>query len=73
MLLRIYLVIDMEHLIPYERLMKIAKSMHTFIFLHVCDEEKAYKECGLSDEENRILGSIYIDGKPTIVCIVESK
>lgn len=40
-----------------ERLLKIAKKMHTWIFLHTADEEKAYKECGLTDEENILLGS----------------
>ena len=39
-----------------ERLLKIAKKMHTWIFLHSVDEEEAYKECGLSPEENASLG-----------------
>lgn len=39
-----------------ERLKTIAKKMHTWIFLNSCDEEKAYAECGLTDEENALLG-----------------
>ena len=39
-----------------ERLKAIAKKMHTWIFLHSCDEEKAYAECGLTDEENALFG-----------------
>lgn len=39
-----------------ERLLKIAKAMHTWIFLHTGNEEKAYEECGLTDEENALLG-----------------
>lgn len=40
------------------RLCKIAGAMHTWIFLHTGDEEKAYKECGLTDEDNAMLGYI---------------
>lgn len=43
-------------MIEYERLLKIAKAMHTWIFLHTGDEQKAYDEIGLTDEENAILG-----------------
>ena len=39
-----------------ERLLKIEKKMHTWIFLNSYDEDKAYKECGLTDEENALLG-----------------
>ena len=39
-----------------ERLQEIAKKMHTWIFLNSYDEEKAYAECGLTDEENIMLG-----------------
>lgn len=42
--------------IPYERLLKIAKKMHLWIFHHSFDEQEAYDECGLTDEENAILG-----------------
>lgn len=38
------------------RLFKIAGAMHTWIYLHTVDEEKAYKECGLTDEEDQMLG-----------------
>ena len=41
-----------------ERLRKIAGAMHTWIFLHTGDEEKAYKECGLTDEDNAMPGYI---------------
>ena len=43
-------------LISYERLFKIAKAMHTYIFLHSGDEQAAYDECGLTAEENAELG-----------------
>ena len=39
-----------------ERLIEIAKRMHCWIFLHTDDEQKAYKECGLTDEENALFG-----------------
>lgn len=42
----------------YEELLKAAKKMHTWIFLHTGDEQKAYDECGLSDEMNISLGYI---------------
>ena len=42
--------------ISYERLLQIARKMHLFIFLNVADEQSAYDEIGLSDEENSILG-----------------
>ena len=42
--------------ISYERLLEIAKAMHTWIFLHTFDEAKTYEELGLTDEENAILG-----------------
>ena len=37
-------------------LLKAAKAMHTWIFLHTGDEQEAYDECGLSDEMNVELG-----------------
>lgn len=40
------------------RLRKIAGAMHTWIFRHTGDEEKAYQECGLTDEDNAMLGYI---------------
>ena len=39
-----------------DRLLKIARKMHTWIFLHVEDEQKAYDDLGLSDDDNRLLG-----------------
>ena len=39
-----------------ERLKKIARKMHLWIFLHSDDEQKAYDELGLTDEENTMLG-----------------
>ena len=39
-----------------EELLKAAKKMHTWIFLNTGDEQKAYDECGLSDEMNAALG-----------------
>ena len=43
-------------MIEYERLLQIAKKMHTLIFLHSGDEQEVYDELGLTDEENTILG-----------------
>lgn len=40
----------------YDELLKVARAMHTWIFLHSGDEELAYKACGLSDEMNAFLG-----------------
>ena len=42
--------------IDYDKLLKVAKAMHTWIFLHSGNEELAYKACGLSDEMNAVLG-----------------
>lgn len=39
-----------------EELLKAARAMHLWIFLNTGDEEKAYEECGLSDEMNLALG-----------------
>lgn len=39
-----------------EELLKAAKAMHTWIFLNTGDEQKAYDECGLSDDMNVALG-----------------
>ena len=40
----------------YKELLHAAKKMHTWIFLNTGDEQKAYDECGLSDEMNDALG-----------------
>ena len=42
----------------YEDLLKAAKKMHEWIFLNSFDEEEAYRECGLTDEQNILLGSL---------------
>ena len=42
--------------IPYERLLEIAKKMHTWIFLNSYDEQEVYEELGLTEEEDCILG-----------------
>lgn len=42
--------------ILYSRLLELATKMHTWIFLHTGDEQEAYDEIGLTDEENAILG-----------------
>lgn len=42
--------------IPYDRLLTIAKAMHLWIFKHTADEQEAYEECGLTPEEDAILG-----------------
>ncbi len=39
-----------------DHLLKIAKKMHLWIFEHTCDEYAAYKECGLTDEDDARLG-----------------
>lgn len=39
-----------------EELLKVAKAMHTWIFLNSGDEQVAYDECGLTDEMNMALG-----------------
>lgn len=39
-----------------EELLRAAKKMHTWIFLNTGDEQKAYDECGLSDEMDAALG-----------------
>lgn len=46
----------MEKKIEYDRLLHIAKKMHLWIFLHTGDEEEVYKELGITDEEDKILG-----------------
>lgn len=51
--------------ISYERLLQIARKMHLWIFLHSGDDNYEYEKMGITDEENAILGSIYVikDGK----------
>lgn len=40
----------------YDHLLKIARKMHTWIFLNTGDEQAAYDEIGLSAEDNILLG-----------------
>lgn len=47
--------------ISYERLLKIARKMHLWIFLHVVDDNYEYEKMGITEEENTILGSIYVE------------
>lgn len=49
-----------EH-ISYERLLTIARKMHLWIFLHVVDDNYEYGKMGITEEENAILGSIYVE------------
>ena len=39
-----------------EELLRLARKMHTWIFLNTCDEQKAYDEIGLTGEQNAMLG-----------------
>ena len=39
-----------------DELVKVAKAMHTWIFLNSADEQAVYDECGLTDEMNAALG-----------------
>ena len=47
---------EMKAVPSYEELLKAARGMHIWIFLHSGNEELAYKACGLSDEMNAFLG-----------------
>lgn len=50
-------ILEEETYIPsYDELLKAARAMHTWIFLHSGNEKLAYKACGLSDEMNAFLG-----------------
>lgn len=40
----------------YNKLLKAAKAMHTWIFLNTGDEQEVYDECHLDDEMNALLG-----------------
>lgn len=42
----------------YDHLLRAARRMHEWIFLNSCDELEAYRECGLTDEDNALLGYI---------------
>ena len=39
-----------------EELLRIGAKMHTWIFLHTTDEQAAYDEIGLTDEQNAMFG-----------------
>lgn len=47
---------DVVSIEDYKHLLKVARAMHTWIFLNTCDEQKAYDECHLTDEDNDLLG-----------------
>lgn len=47
---------DVVSVEDYKHLLKMARAMHTWIFLNTCDEQKAYYECHLTDEDNDLLG-----------------
>ncbi len=47
-----------NHKIEYDRLLNIANQMYTWIFTHTADHVTAYKECGLTDEEIYVIGSL---------------
>lgn len=42
--------------ISYKRLLKLAKKMHTWIFLNTGDEQAVYDEIGITEEENYVFG-----------------
>ena len=42
----------------FRRVLDAAKRMHEWIFLNVPDEEQVYKECGISQDINALLGSL---------------
>lgn len=54
----------------YMHLLKLAKKMHTWIFLHTFNEDETYKELGLTDEDNALFGSF---GKFYYSCNPNSK
>lgn len=43
-------------IISYERLLEIARKMHTWIFCNTGDEQAVYDELGITEEENVIFG-----------------
>ena len=47
--------------ISYERLLEIARKMHLWIFLHSGDDNYEYEKMGITEEENAILGSVYVE------------
>lgn len=48
----------------YDRVLHLAKLMHTWIFLNTFDEQAVYDELGFTDEDNALLGSI---GRPIVI------
>lgn len=47
---------DVRSAEDYNKLLKAAKAMHTWIFLNTGDEQAVYDECHLDDEMNALLG-----------------
>lgn len=50
------LAADVVSKADYDELLKAARAMHTWIFLHSFDELEAYDECNLTPEMNALLG-----------------
>lgn len=40
----------------YDHVLELARKMHTWIFSNTYDEQAAYDEMGLTDEDNALLG-----------------
>lgn len=47
---------DWNFVINYDRLFELAEKMHLYIFMHADNIDEAYKEIGLKNYENKILG-----------------
>jgi hypothetical protein len=47
---------EIQENITKERLLELCFEMHKWIYLHTGDEEEAYNEIGLTDEENFLFG-----------------
>lgn len=41
----------------YSILLKIAKKLHEWIFIHTLNEDEVFRELGLTEEDNELLGS----------------
>ena len=47
---------EIQENITKERLLELCFEMHKWIYIHTGDEEEAYNEIGLTDEENFLFG-----------------
>lgn len=54
----------------YDRVLRMAKAMHTWIFLNTFDEQAVYDKLGFTDEDNALLGSI---GRPMVIKVGDVK